>query len=222
MASQNHKFTGPIAEMINKISRAVKEADTSTPTSLRNHRRYLYLVERLGNEMRAQILIWQRDDPRAETDNVLFAAVDKELGLHREHHDDDDDDDGTTPLQLGTLLEASSDMQQAPPPHRHQRGVTPQQTGARFADFPEMLPAPSFRQTARKLGFATPSSPPTSAARPDRRAATEDKEEHADAFPTLDPQTTQLKARVEGRGAYVGSNQSTAVDYPSSPSKEGE
>jgi hypothetical protein len=226
MLSPNYSFTGPTAETIVKISQAIKEVDTSAPSSLHNHRRYLYLVRRLAREMEIQIHSWEVLDARAQFARSLIAVVDRELDLPPEYHEGQSEDEGReTPQQLGVTHDES-----AVRPARSRRcqgGTTAQQIGARFADFPDMLPAPPFMQTARTLGFATPpqytamsSSPPMSAARLDYRATTEDEDRRADAFRTHDTQTLPMEARVTGRRAYLRRSQNTAVDYSSSQPKE--
>lgn len=225
MFSPNYSFTGHNADIIVKISQAIKEVDISVPSSLHDHLRYLYLVRRLAREMEVQIHSWKVLDARAESASSLIAVVNRELHLPPEYHEGQSEDEGrATPQQLGVTHDESAVPALS---RRRQGGTTAQQIGDRFADFPDMLPAPPFMQTARTLGFATPpqytatsSSSPTSAARLDYRATTEDEDRRADAFPTRDTQTLPMEARVLGRRAYRRRSQKTAVDYPSSQPKE--
>lgn len=196
MASQKISFSGSTAATINKLSRVIKEVDTSAPASLRDYRRYLYLVERLGNEMKGQVNFWKTLDPRCSSDSSIVADVDNELGI---------------------------------PPHCHQNLTPPQQVGAVYGGFPEMPPSRPFAEWARRLDFvppsqytATPSSPPRSAARPEHRVSAGSQEEHAYASATQEAQRVRQEAGIEGRDAYLGSSQDTAVDYPSSQPGEDE
>jgi hypothetical protein len=102
MLSPNYSFTGPTAETIVKISQAIKEVDNSAPSSLHNHRRYLYLVRRLAREMEVQIHSWEVLDARAEFARSLIAVVDRELDLPPEYYEGQSEDEGReTPQQLG-------------------------------------------------------------------------------------------------------------------------
>jgi hypothetical protein len=88
MALENLSFPAARAEIINKLSQAIKAFDTSAPASLHQHRRHLYLLERLRNEITECVNEWKDQDPTCPPYLSLRFQVDVELGIPRDFHQD--------------------------------------------------------------------------------------------------------------------------------------
>ncbi|KAI4955085.1 hypothetical protein J4E91_000941 [Alternaria rosae] len=81
MASENLSYPPGKAAVINKLSQAIKAFDTSIPTSFQEHRRYLYLLERLRNEITDQVNEWKNQDPDAPPYKTFRLGIDAELEI---------------------------------------------------------------------------------------------------------------------------------------------
>ncbi|KAI4616243.1 uncharacterized protein J4E87_008755 [Alternaria ethzedia] len=81
MASENLSYPSEKAAVINKLSQAIKALDTSVPASFQQHRRYLYLLERLRNEITDQVNEWKGQNPDSPPYKTFRLGVDAELEI---------------------------------------------------------------------------------------------------------------------------------------------